>query len=145
MPVSDHLRREVAERARGQCEYCRSQALFCPDPFSIEHIVLDSKGGPTIFENLALACQGCNNAKYTFTSSADPLSGRMVRLYNPRQDHWEEHFLWAVDGLEIVGISPTGRATVERLRLNRDNVVGWRRLAIAFGIHPPVDGPRNQD
>lgn len=138
MAVSESLRREVYARAQFQCEYCRAQANFCPDPFSIEHIQPESRGGLTVSENLALSCQGCNNAKYNFTTGVDPLSDQELALYHPRNDVWAEHFLWSTDGLEIIGITPKGRATVERLRLNRVNVVGWRRLAMAFGIHPPA-------
>jgi 5-methylcytosine-specific restriction endonuclease McrA len=55
----------IAHRASGCCEYCRSQARFSPDPFSIEHIIPRSKGGTDENGNLALACQGCNNRKYS--------------------------------------------------------------------------------
>lgn len=136
MPVSERLRREVMERARNVCEYCCSQELFCPDPFSVEHIRPESREGQTVLENLALSRQGCNNAKYNFTMGTDPLTSVEVPLYHPREDRWNDHFLWSANGLEVIGITPRGRATVERLRLNRSNVVGWRRLAHTFGIHP---------
>jgi hypothetical protein len=136
--VSVELRRQVQTRASNQCEYCRSQASFCPDPFSVEHVQPESQGGETVLENLAWSCQGCNNAKYAFTTAIDPLTSHEVALFHPRLDLWDTHFFWSEDCLEIIGITPTGRATVERLRLNRSNVVGWRRMARAFGIHPPV-------
>ena len=136
--IPERLRREVIERAQNQCEYCRSQAAFCPDPFSIEHVIPRSQQGESDSGNLALACQGCNNAKYTSTTGIDPLTNLLQPLFHPRQDRWIDHFVWSADGLEIIGVTPTGRATVERLRLNRDSVVGWRRLAQAFGIHPPL-------
>ncbi len=55
----------VAERAGWCCEYCRSQARFCPDPFVVEHVVPRSRGGSDDLSNLAFACQGCNGHKYT--------------------------------------------------------------------------------
>jgi 5-methylcytosine-specific restriction endonuclease McrA len=61
MTESSSLKAEVAQRAKDCCEYCRSQAKFSPDPFSIEHIVPRSQGGETNSTNLALSCQGCNN------------------------------------------------------------------------------------
>ncbi|WP_395089211.1 HNH endonuclease [Armatimonas sp.] len=137
MAVSERLRREVVTRANHLCEYCRCHASFCPYPFSVEHIHPESLGGQTVLANLAYSCQGCNNAKYNFIEAVDPLTDQLVLLYNPRTDLWPTHFLWSEDGLELIGITPTGRATIERLRLNRENVVGWRRMAIAFGIHPP--------
>lgn len=39
---------------------------------------------------------------------------------------------------QIIGLTPTGRATVEALRLNRPEVVNLRRLLFAHGEHPPV-------
>ena len=78
--ISDRLRREVIERAQNQCEYCRSQANFCPDPFSVEHIIPVSQGGESLSENLALACQGCNNAKYAHTWT-NQFSGGNYRSY----------------------------------------------------------------
>jgi len=59
--ITAQQRRAVVERARGCCEYCRSQARFAMQPFSVEHIVPRSRGGKTTLDNLALACQGCNN------------------------------------------------------------------------------------
>ena len=81
--VSGALRRQVAERARQCCEYCRSQARFAMQPFSVEHIEPRSQGGPTTGENLALSCQGCNNHKYTPTAAPDPISGASHPLFHP--------------------------------------------------------------
>src|SRR5690348_10638007 len=61
--ISPKTRQAIARRAAGCCEYCRMQDTFCPDPFSIEHIVPKSLRGTNREENLAYACLGCNNAK----------------------------------------------------------------------------------
>jgi len=111
------LRRSVAERARGCCEYCRSQARFATESFSVEHIVPESQGGPTAAENLALSCQGCNNHKHTKTQGRDPETGAAVPLFHPRQHRWGDHFRWNENFTQVVGLTPTGRATVEELRL----------------------------
>jgi 5-methylcytosine-specific restriction endonuclease McrA len=62
--LTAELRQQVIERARGCCEYCRSQAAYASQSFSVEHIVPRARGGTTSVDNLALACQGCNNHKY---------------------------------------------------------------------------------
>jgi 5-methylcytosine-specific restriction endonuclease McrA len=59
--VTEELRRLVAIRAQDCCEYCRSQARYATQRFSAEHIVSRARGGRTTPENLAHACQGCNN------------------------------------------------------------------------------------
>lgn len=127
----------ITERARRCCEYCWSQLKFSPDPFSIEHIIPLSKGGSYDLDNLALSCQGCNNRKYNLTEAIDPIDGQFVPLYHPRQQLRVEHFVWSDDFTELIGISPTGRATVVRLQLNREGVVNLRRLLRASNLHPP--------
>ena len=104
---------------------------------SVEHILSRARGGTTTLENLARECQGCNNHKYDKTKSADPVSGEIVPLYHPRRDRWDEHFAWSDDFTLIIGLTPTGRATVETLLLNRDGVVNLRGLLYARGEHPP--------
>ncbi len=130
-------RKVVAERAGYCCEYCYSQLRFSPDPFSIEHVLPRSSGGTDEMDNLALACQGCNNRKYTSVEAIDPVSGQMVPLYHPRQDQWEEHFGWNEDFSLIVGLTATGRATIEKLQINREGVVNLRRVLHFVDEHPP--------
>ena len=131
------LKRQVAERAGGCCEYCRSQARFAPQTFSVEHILPRCRGGATTADNLAFACQGCNNHKYTKTSGIDPVSGAAVPLFHPRKQSWDEHFAWNSDYAEVLGITASGRATVEVMWLNREGLVNLRRILYAAGEHPP--------
>jgi hypothetical protein len=94
-------------------------------------------GGPTIEENLWLACPACNAFKGQRISALDPESRQTVRLFNPREQSWEEHFLWADSGARIVGTTAIGRATVKALHLNRLLLVRARRSWITAGWHPP--------
>jgi hypothetical protein len=50
---------------------------------------------------------------------------------------WEAHFVWNEDFVTMVGLTPTGRATIERLQLNREGVVNLRRVLRAINQHPP--------
>jgi hypothetical protein len=138
--ITEEQKRAVADRARGCCEYCWSQAQFSPDSFSVEHIVPRSRGGTSELSNLALSCQGCNNRKYINLEALDRVTGEVVSLYHPRQHLWSDHFTWTPDYLLILGLSPTGRATVEKLQLNRAGVINLRRILHAFGEHPPQTG-----
>jgi 5-methylcytosine-specific restriction endonuclease McrA len=135
--VTARQRRLVAERARDCCEYCRCQAQFATQSLSIEHIKPRSQGGNTTTDNLALACQGCNAHKHTKTEGYDPVSGKIVPLYHPRQQQWRDHFGWSADFTLIVGLTPTGQATVNTLQLNRDGLVNLRKILYAMGEHPP--------
>ena len=130
-------RQAIAERANYCCEYCLSQERFSPDPFSVEHVAPRSGGGADDPSNLAFSCQGCNSRKYTSTEGIDPVTGETVPLFHPRNDGWPEHFAWSEDFTQIVALTPTGRATVEKLQLNRPGVVNLRRVLRSMGHHPP--------
>lgn len=93
-------------------------------------------------ENLAFACSGCNAHKYNKIHGFDPLSSEVASLFHPRQDRWQDHFAWNADFTLIVGITPTGRATVETLCMNREGAVNLRRLLHATGAHPPEEPTR---
>lgn len=127
----------VAQRAKYCCEYCLAQEKYSPDYFSIEHIIPSIKGGSGSQENLAYACLACNNHKYTFTEEIDPVTGVSADLYNPRTDNWSDHFRWSNDLLYITGLTPKGRATIERLKINRASLVNLREILIPLGKHPP--------
>lgn len=126
----------MAERARGCCEYCLSQESFSTQAFSLDHIVPLEKGGETTPDNMALSCQGCNNHKYTKTEGRDPVTQQSVPLYHPRRHQWDEHFVWNDDCTLIIGLTPTGRATVGTLHLNRPGLINLRRLLYAAREHP---------
>jgi hypothetical protein len=132
------LRRLVIARAHGCCEYCLSQMRYSTHSFAVEHIMPRTRGGKTIESNLALACQGCNEHKHVKVKARDPLTGKLAALFHPRRQHWAEHFIWSADALEILGLTPAGRATVVTLRLNRTEVINLRRILIAFNEHPPA-------
>src|SRR5439155_9118383 len=124
--VSPELRRLVEARAGGCCEYCRSRADYCPESFSMDHILASILGGPTTEENLANSCQGCNNRKHAKTVGRDPASDNEVPLFHPRQQRWRDHFAWRESFTQIVGLTLTGRATVFELELNRPGLVNLR-------------------
>ena len=79
------LRNLVKKRAEGFCEYCRIPEGFSPQPFCFEHILPKFADGETKAENLALACQGCNSFKAVRTEFEDDLTGKTVKLFNPRK------------------------------------------------------------
>ena len=58
----------------------------------IDHIKPVAKWGSDEEENLCLACELCNQHKWTQTDGVDLQSGQRVVLFNPRQDRWAEHF-----------------------------------------------------
>lgn len=135
VPVA--LKQLVFDRARGLCEYCRSQAKYAIDPLVIDHIQPVSRGGQTIEDNLALSCQTCNNYKYNKTEAPDPATGKLAPLFHPRQMKWNQHFIWNEDTTQMLGITAIGRATVALLQTNREGVTNMRRVLAIMNEHPP--------
>jgi hypothetical protein len=133
------LRERVARSARRRCGYCLTQELVVGAPMEIEHIVPESLGGPTEEDNLWLACSLCNEHKGSRVAGRDPSTGETVALFHPRHQLWEEHLAWSTDGTRIIGRTPTGRATVLVLSLNRPSLVRSRRVWVRAGWHPPKD------
>ena len=89
--------------------------------------------------NLALSCQGCNNHKFTAVEAVDPASGNVAPLFHPRRDAWRDHFTWSEDATLMIGLTPSGRATVKKLRLNRPGLVNLRIALRSVGQHPPEE------
>ncbi len=105
----------------------------------VDHLLPESRGGRTVRSNLWLACNKCNEFKSDHTHSEDPDTGRIVRLFNPRRQKWTKHFRWIDEGRRIEGITPVGRATVAKLKLNRAVRVIARENWMRIGKHPPRD------
>ncbi len=104
----------------------------------IDHVWPLAEGGSDEPENLCLACELCNQYKWAKTTGIDPQSGNAIELFNPCQQQWTDHFVWSTDGVLIHGLTPSGRATVEALRLNNPLAVTVRRNWVLAGWHPPT-------
>ena len=135
--ISQATKDLVRQRAGGYCEYCQCPEAFATQPHSIEHIRPRVQGGGDDPANLALACQGCNNHKYSRTEAIDELTAAIVPLFHPREMSWDDHFAWSDDYSEIVPLSAVGRVTVAELCLNRTGVCNLRRILYSMGEHPP--------
>jgi hypothetical protein len=57
--IAPTLHTQVVLRAGQRCEYCRLSQLGQEATFHIDHVVPRAAGGPTVAENLALACVSC--------------------------------------------------------------------------------------
>ncbi len=110
---------------------------FATQSFSVEHIIPRYSGGKTNLGNLALSCQGCNNHKHVKVLGVDPVTEKVVPLFNPRQQLWQEHFAWNADYTMVIGLTSVGRATLKVLNLNRHGLMNLRRALFALGAHPP--------
>ncbi len=139
--IPDSIQRQVRQRASGLCEYCHTIEKWQYVLFTIDHIISVSQGGTDDIENLALACFHCNRRKSDLSTSIDPESDVSYEIFNPRKTSWAEHFIWSPDCTEIIGLTPTGRATIHQLELNRPRILSIRLADVAVGRHPPTNDP----
>lgn len=128
------IKRAVYVRAKGYCEYCLTSEDNTGQTMEVEHI--DPNGGD-VLENLCLSCGNCNRSKASAIEAPDPETNTLVSLFNPRTQVWLEHFQWRDEGRSILGITPIGRATVARFKMNREHMLRARHRWVLAGFHPP--------
>jgi HNH endonuclease len=131
--VPASLRRLVFDRAQACCEYCLLPEALTISAHQVDHVIAEKHGGATEEANLALSCSICNYAKGSDIASLDPETGEVIRLYNPRQDVWSDHFQVASDSGMIQPLTAVGRVTVRLLQFNRVERVAERKLWIRAG------------
>ena len=132
--IPENLRRVIIQMAAGRCEYCGLSQEGQEATFHIDHVIPVKAGGETSEENLALACVSCSLRKAARRTAIDPQNSREVPLDNPRRESCREHLRW--EGVHLVGLTASGRATVEALAMNRPLILAIRREAVALGRHP---------
>jgi hypothetical protein len=128
------MRQQVIARADQRCEYClthQDDGLYAHE---VDHIIPEKHRGETILENLCPACIDCNRHKGSDFASFDPETETVTLLFNPRRQHWRDHFRF--EGARIVPLSPEGRVTVFILRLNDELRIRARRALIEAGRYP---------
>lgn len=137
--ISKSRRDRIAAEAHHRCGYCLTGQRISGAQMHVEHIIPRARGGESQESNLWLSCAWCNSFKGTQIEAIDPATGTKIALFNPRSQRWFQHFDWDSGGTRIIGLTPTGRATVEALRLNNPYIVPARRLWVLAGWHPPKE------
>lgn len=75
------LRFNVLLRDKFRCVYCGESSIENDKKLHVDHIILESLGGPYIMENLITACKDCNLGRHILQLPADILT----RLYKKIQ------------------------------------------------------------
>jgi len=133
--LSADVESRIRAAATNRCGYCLSPQRLLPWELEIEHLKPVARGGTNEEGNLWLSCRSCNSFKGVQTHAHDPITNRKVQLFNPRLQKWSRHFVWSVDGTQVIGKTASGRATVIALKLN--NIFTARREWVSAGWHPP--------
>lgn len=130
------LAHEVSIRAGHCCEYCHFPRAFSFTTFEVDHIVPEQHHGPTVLNNLALACFACNHHKGPNLAGIDPKSKQKCWLFNPRKQRWAKHFRW--NGPILIGRTNIERATVSTLNINSAYRIQERLALMEEGVfHKP--------
>lgn len=138
--LSTYLDQRVRHAAKQRCGYCLSPQHLVMACLEVEHIIPLAKGGTDDETKLWLACPICNGHKADKISALDPETGVIVLLFNPRTQRWTDHFCWSNDGLQVIGLTPTGRATVLAFQLSDDpDALVVRSYWVLAGWHPPQE------
>ncbi len=135
MNVPAALAALVKERAEHRCEYCRMSQSLQGTTLHVEHIIPLTCGSTTTEDNLALACPSCNLHKSDRSHAVDPDTQETAVLFHPRRQRWSDVFAW--DDRRMVGMTATGRATIQALNLNHPRRLRVRDAEALFGLFPP--------
>jgi hypothetical protein len=109
--IPEYLRREVYERASGQCEYCLIDERFTVKRHEVDHIRAEKHFGLTVSANLCLSCFDCNRHKGSDLSSVDPISDEVVTLFHPRRDNT---FKWMQDEQVLIAADDSIGVAINR-------------------------------
>ena len=77
-----NLRRRIIERDGYYCVHCDEDLRDAE--IHMDHVIPESKGGPTSYDNLQVTCRKCNLAKGVLTESEfmDRLRTRAMNILN---------------------------------------------------------------
>jgi HNH endonuclease len=129
--------RETVElRAGRRCEYCRAPQPATGIRYHLEHVFPESLGGTDDVDNLALACPTCNYYKSNHLLGLDEEGLASRRLFNPRKDHWDQHFEFDRVSLRLKGKTAAGSGTVNRLRMNDPLQIEGRAVWVDLDLFP---------
>jgi hypothetical protein len=123
MSITKEQRRSVRERANFACEFCGVSESDTAGQLTIDHFQPKSKGGDDNLDNLLYSCMRCNLYKQDYW----PENENAPKLWNPRNEPPERHFLEIEDG-KLISLTNVGEFTIKRLRLNRPPLIAYRRF-----------------
>lgn len=125
MTISAVLWQPVRRRAQHACEYCGVWETDAGGELTLDHYQPTVHGGSDGADNLLHCRYRCNLYKADYWPQ-----GTQPRLWNPRAEPAESHFLCLADGT-LLALTSTGEFTLKRLRLNRPPLVAHRARKLA--------------
>ncbi len=121
--MQERLRERVREQFGRRCAYCCVHEDDAGATLTVDHHRPRAAGGDDAADNLVYACARCNDHKGAYWHEKDPPH---IVLLHPGRADLTEHLLEQDDG-RMIGITPAGQFFLDRLRLNRPQLVAYRR------------------
>ena len=121
MSTFDDTRLLVRTRAKFACEFCGVTETDTGGELTVDHFQPKTKGGTDDLTNLLYCCVRCNQYKADYW----PSQPHELMIWNPRQEAMATHLLTLADG-KLYPITSVGAFTLQRLRLNRAQLVAYR-------------------
>lgn len=125
MTPGPEIRAAVREAYEYRCGYCDVSEVWVGGELEIDHFRPRRHGGTDTLDNLVYACTICNRFKSDYWPTAD--APESLRLLHPGQDDLAAHLLETADG-RLVGLTSRGWFHIDRLRLNRPQLIDLRQL-----------------
>jgi hypothetical protein len=120
---SEEARRDRAgRRYAGRCGYCGVTEENAGAALTVDHHRPRTRGGTHQDENLVYCCPKCNEYKGSYWHETDP---PFIALLHPLRDDLSTHVVEREDG-HLDGLTPQGEFLIQRLRLNRPQLVAYR-------------------
>lgn len=135
--LPESVRRRVLASFSYRCAYCQTSERLVGPVLEVDHVIPQSRGGTDEETNLVAACTLCNSHKAQRIEAVDPVTGSLVRLFNPFEQRWADHFMWEDGAKRVRGRTATGRATVAALHMNHPAMIAARAVWETTGLHPP--------
>lgn len=125
MAVSTETRALVRAAFGGRCGYCGVSETSVGGELEMDHFHPQAAGGSDDIENLVYACTACNRFKGDYAPASD--APESLRLFHPRRDDLTVHIEETAHG-RLAGLTPRGWFHIQRLHLNRPQLVERRHL-----------------
>ena len=119
----DEKRIKVCESYQFRCGYCGVSEENTGAELTIDHHRPQSHSGGDEPGNLVYCCSKCNQYKGRYWHETDPPH---IRLLHPQRDDFRAH-LREEDKGELAGKTRYGSFLIQRLHLNRPELIAYRR------------------
>ncbi len=107
-----------------RCGYCSVSETNVGNKLDIDHYQPIKHGGNDDLDNLVYVCPACNRFKGDYWPQDDDPDS--FSLLHPDEDDVSSHITLATNG-RLVGLTPRGWFHIQRLHLNRSQLVTWRQ------------------